>query len=181
MSDPNATGGYLAAGRCKNLRGRTKEISEGLQIAKPEFLARFQATAFRPFVPGVDREDMGLSFRGGEKAVCDQACRLLKGCGRVTNHYRIHDMGCRLVPAGVGVGTRRIVPVDGRVGKIGYRVTGQRMIKKREVSVTAPVVVGDGKRVLIQRPVMDPRVSGQAVEREITAEPRPVGRRPAAG
>ena len=78
------------------------------------------------------------------------------------------------------MGTRRIVPVDSRVGKIGYRIIGQRMIKKREVAVTAPVVVGDGKRVFIQRPVMDPRVSGQAVEREIAAEPRPVGRRPAA-
>jgi len=154
---------------------------EGLQIAKPEFLARFQATALRPLVPGVDCEDMGLRFRGSEKAVCDQACRLLEGCGRVAGHYRIHDMGCRVLPAGVGVGTRRIVPVDGCVGKIGYRIIGQRMIKKCEVAVTAPVVVGDGKRVFIQRPVMDPRVSGQAVEREIAAEPRPVGRRPAAG
>ena len=94
--------------------------------------------------------------------------------GGVAGHDGIHHMVRGFVPCGCGMGARRVVPVHGGVRKIRHRIAAQRVVEKLKVAVAAPIVIRSGKGFLIQRAVVDPCVSGQAIKREVLANTRPV-------
>src|ERR1035441_5145291 len=82
-----------------------------------------------------------------------------------------------LVPLGIRVRTGRVIPVNGRVGEIGHWVVGYRTLVELQIDIPALDVVGDREGAIVECTVMDPRVAGEAIEGQISAELRPVGGR----
>ena len=80
------------------------------------------------------------------------------------------------VPFRVRMGARRVVPIDGGVREVRHRVVGDRRLVELQIHVAALHIVGNREGAVIERPVMDPRVAGEAVESEVGAELRPIGR-----